>query len=274
MDLDRARVLVTGGSRGIGAALARAYAGAGADVVVAARASDELEAVATEVGGRAVAVDLTDSVAVEALVPGVEADYGPIDVLINNAGMETIDMAAVIDPAVIRATTRLNLEAPMVLTRHVLPSMLDRSRGHLVFLSSIAGTAGFPTMATYCATKAGVSNFVRSLSLELRATPIGTTTVAPGPVATRMWEAVEATSASGQKVLNRLNAFRMLPIVDPDRLARRVVAATQRGSRHVRTPRRLMGNFLLAEGPHRMTGSLLVGVRLDPTDLRSETRPR
>ena len=273
VDLDRARVLVTGGSRGIGASLARAYAGAGADVVVAARASDELEAVATEVGGRAVAVDLTDSAAVEALVPGVEADYGPIDVLINNAGMETTDMAAVIDPAVVRATTRLNLEAPMVLTRHVLPSMLDRGRGHLVFLSSIAGTAGFPTMATYCATKAGVSNFVRSLTLELRATPIGTTTVAPGPVATRMWDAVEATSPSGQKVLNRLNAFRMLPIVDPDRLARRVVAATQRGSRHVRTPRRLMGNFLLAEGPHRMTGSLLAGVRLDPTDVRSGTRP-
>ena len=161
----------------------------------------------------------------------------------------------------------------MVLTRHVLPSMLDRGRGHLVFLSSIAGTAGFPSMATYCATKAGVSNFVRSLTLELRATPIGTTTVAPGPVATRMWDAVEATSPSGQKVLNRLNAFRMLPIVDPDRLARRVVAATQRGSRHVRTPRRLMGNFLLAEGPHRMTSSLLAGVRLDPTDVRSGTRP-
>ena len=187
--------------------------------------------------------------------------------------METTDMAAVIDPAVVRATTRLNLEAPMVLTRHVLPSMLDRGRGHLVFLSSIAGTARFPSMATYCATKAGVSNFVRSLTLELRTTPIGTTTVAPGPVATRMWDAVEATSPSGQKVLNRLNAFRMLPIVDPDRLARRVVAATQRGSRHVRTPRRLMGNFLLAEGPHRMTSSLLAGVRLDPTDVRSGTRP-
>jgi len=268
VDLDGARVLVTGGSRGIGASLARAYATAGAHVVVAARPSDELDAVAIEVGGRAVAVDLTDPEAVESLVPTVEADLGPIDVLVNNAGMETTDMAAVIDPAVIRATTRLNLEAPMVLTRHVLPLMLERGRGHLVFLSSIAGTAGFPTMATYCATKAGVSNFVRSLVLELRATPIGATTVAPGPVATRMWEAVEAASPSGQKVLDRLNLARMLPIADPDRLARRVVTATRRGSRHVRTPRRLMGNFLMTEGPHRMTGALLAGVRLDPMDTR------
>ena len=268
MDLNGARVLVTGGSKGIGASLARTYAAVGANVVVAARPSDELDAVATEVGGHAVAVDLTDAAAVESLIPGVEADLGPVDVLVNNAGMETIDMAAVIDPAVIRATTRLNLETPMVLTRHVLPQMLERGRGHLVFLSSIAGTAGFPTMATYCATKAGISNFVRALTLELKATSIGTTTVAPGPVATRMWEAVESTSPSGQKVLNRMNAVRMLPIADPDRLARKVVAATRRGTRHVRTPRRLMGNFLMAEGANRMTGALLAGVKLDPTDSR------
>ena len=92
--------------------------------------------------------------------------------------------------------------------------------------------------------------------------------MAPGPVATRMWEAVEATSPSGQKVLGRMNAVRMLPIADPDRLARRVVAATGRGARHVRMPRRLMGNFLMAEGANRMTGALLTGVKLDPTDTR------
>ena len=175
MDLNGARVLVTGGSKGIGASLARAYAAAGANVVVAARPSDELDAVATEVDGHAVAVDLTDAAAVEDLIPGVEADLGPVDVLVNNAGMETIDMAAVIDPAVIRATTRLNLEAPMVLTRHALPQMLERGRGHLVFLSSIAGTAGFPTMATYCATrKLGRSNFtVRVSTLRVITSRIG-----------------------------------------------------------------------------------------------------
>ncbi len=269
MDLDGARVLVTGGSKGIGAALARAYAAAGATVVVAARASAELDAVAAEVGGIAVVADLADAEVVDGLVAEVEAAHGPIDVLVNNAGVETTDMAAVIDPSDVRNATRLNLEAPMVLTRHALPGMLARGRGHVVFLSSIAGTAGFPTMSTYCATKAGVSNYARTLALELRGSPVGTTTVAPGPVATRMWDAVEATSPSGQRVLDRMNAVRMLPVADPERLARRVVRATQRGRRHVRTPRRLMGNFLLAEAPHRLTGSLLAGVRLDPTDRRA-----
>ena len=113
MDLDGARVLVTGGSRGIGAALARAYAAAGADVVVAARSEGDLRAIADEVGGHAVVVDLADPAAVEALVPGVEADLGPIDVLVNNAGVETVDMAAVIDPGDVRTATRVNLEAPM-----------------------------------------------------------------------------------------------------------------------------------------------------------------
>jgi len=268
MEPTGARVLVTGGSKGIGAALARAFAAAGAEVVVVARSSPELEAVAAEVGGAAVAADLADAGVVDGLVATVEATHGPIDVLVNNAGVETTDMAAVIDPSDVRNATRLNLEAPMVLTRHSLPGMLDRGRGHLVFLSSIAGTAGFPTMATYCATKAGVSNYVRALSLELKGTAVGVTTVAPGPVATRMWDAVEATSPSGQRVLDRMNAARMLPVVDPDRLARRVVAATARGRRHVRTPRRLAGNFLLAEAAHRMTGGLLAGVRLDPTDRR------
>ncbi|MEC8999791.1 MAG: SDR family NAD(P)-dependent oxidoreductase [Actinomycetota bacterium] len=268
MELSGARVLVTGGSKGIGASLARAYAAVGAKVVVAARESVELDAVAAEVDGAAVVADLTDAATVDALIPSVEADHGPIDVLVNNAGVETTDMAAVIDPSCIRAATRLNLEAPMVLVRHALPGMLARGRGHLVFLSSIAGTAGFPTMSTYCATKAGVSNYVRSLAMELKGVPVGTTTVAPGPVATRMWDAVEATSPSGQRVLKRMNAARMLPLADPDRLARRVVVSTARGRRHVRTPRRLLGSFLLAEAAHGLNETLLAGVRLDPSDTR------
>ena len=261
-------MLVTGGSKGIGAALARGYAQAGAQVLVVARAADELDAVANEIGGHSIVADLTDSVAVESLVDEAEDVHGPIDVLVNNAGMETTDMAAVIAPDVVRSTTRLNLEAPMVLTRMVLPKMLDRGRGHLVYLSSVAGTAGYPTMATYCATKAGISNFVRALTLELKDTPIGTTTVAPGPVATRMWAAVEATSPSGRRVLDRMKLAKMLPIANPDRLSQRVISATARGRRHVRTPYRLMASFLLAETPHRLASGLLAGVHLDPTETR------
>tara|TARA_B100000470_G_scaffold22317_1_gene14666 strand:+ start:2260 stop:3081 length:822 start_codon:yes stop_codon:yes gene_type:complete len=269
MDLDGARVLVTGGSRGIGAALARAYAAAGADVVVVARSESDLRTVADEVGGHAVVVDLSDPAAVEALVPRVEADLGPIDVLVNNAGVETVDMAAVIDPADVRTATRVNLEAPMVLTRYALPGMLDRGRGHIVYLSSIAGSSGFPSMATYCATKAGINGFVAALRMELKGSPVRTTLVAPGPVDTRMWDAVEnSSSASTQSVIDRLNLLRLMPKADPDRLARRVVRATSRRTRHVRTPRRLSANFMLGEASQRLTEVLLVGVHLDPSDTR------
>jgi len=269
MDLDGARVLVTGGSRGIGAALARAYSAAGADVVVVARSEGDLRTVADEVGGHAVVVDLSDPAAVEALVPRVEADLGPIDVLVNNAGVETVDMAAVIDPADVRTATRVNLEAPMVLTRYALPGMLDRGRGHIVYLSSIAGSSGFPSMATYCATKAGINGFVAALRMELKGSPVRTTLVAPGPVDTRMWDAVEnSSSASTQSVIDRLNLLRLMPKADPYRLARRVVRATSRRTRHVRTPRRLSANFMLGEASQRLTEVLLVGVHLDPSDTR------
>ena len=238
-------------------------------MVVAARSEGDLRTVADEVGGHAVVVDLSDPAAVEALVPRVEADLGPIDVLVNNAGVETVDMAAVIDPADVRTATRVNLEAPMVLTRYALPGMLDRGRGHIVYLSSIAGSSGFPSMATYCATKAGINGFVAALRMELKGSPVRTTLVAPGPVDTRMWDAVEnSSSASTQSVIDRLNLLRLMPKADPDRLARRVVRATSRRTRHVRTPRRLSVNFMLGEASQRLTEVLLVGVHLDPSDTR------
>ena len=238
-------------------------------MVVAARSEGDLRTVADEVGGHAVVVDLSDPAAVEALVPRVEADLGPIDVLVNNAGVETVDMAAVIDPADVRTATRVNLEAPMVLTRYALPGMLDRGRGHIVYLSSIAGSSGFPSMATYCATKAGINGFVAALRMELKGSPVRTTLVAPGPVDTRMWDAVEnSSSASTQSVIDRLNLLRLMPKADPDRLARRVVRATSRRTRHVRTPRRLSANFMLGEASQRLTEVLLVGVHLDPSDTR------
>ena len=238
-------------------------------MVVVARSESDLRTVADEVGGHAVVVDLSDPAAVEALVPRVEADLGSIDVLVNNAGVETVDMAAVIDPADVRTATRVNLEAPMVLTRYALPGMLDRGRGHIVYLSSIAGSSGFPSMATYCATKAGINGFVAALRMELKGSPVRTTLVAPGPVDTRMWDAVEnSSSASTQSVIDRLNLLRLMPKADPDRLARRVVRATSRRTRHVRTPRRLSANFMLGEASQRLTEVLLVGVHLDPSDTR------
>tara|TARA_Y100000294_G_scaffold24270_1_gene20690 strand:+ start:16213 stop:17022 length:810 start_codon:yes stop_codon:yes gene_type:complete len=266
MELEGALVLVTGGSRGIGAALAFAYADEGASVVVAARSEGDLRQVAERIGGVAHVADLSDPEVVDGLVAAVEAAYGPVDVLVNNAGIETVDPVATVDPDSVRTAARVNLEAPMVLTRRVLPGMLERNRGAVVFMSSLAGTAGFPGMGPYCATKAGLNNFAASLRIELKGTPISTTLVAPGPVDTRMWDAVESASPSLQRTNNRFQKLQLIPKTTPDRLARRVVAATSSGRRHVRHPRRLALNFWLGETPRRLTELLLTGVRIDPLD--------
>ena len=266
MELDGARVLVTGGSRGIGACLARSFAAAGSNVVVVARSGDDLQAVADEVGGVAHVADLSDPVVVDGLIAAIEEAHGPIDVLVSNAGIETVDPVATIDPDEVRRATRVNLEAPMVLTRRVLPGMLERNRGALVFTSSLAGTAGFPGMGPYCATKAGLNNFASTLRIELKGTPIRTTLVAPGPVDTRMWDAVEAASPSVQRTSMRFKRLLLIPKTTPERLARRVVAATGAGRRHVRHPRRLTLNYWLGEAPRRITELALAGVRIDPLD--------
>ncbi len=266
MELKGAQVVVTGGSRGIGAALASAYADAGASVVVAARSEDDLRQVAERIGGAAHVADLSDPDVVDSLIEAVEAAHGPIDVLVNNAGIETVDPVATVDPDSVRAAARVNLEAPMVLTRRVLPGMLERNRGAVVFMSSLAGTAGFPGMGPYCATNAGLNNFAASLRIELKGTPVSTTLVAPGPVDTRMWDAVESASPSMQRTNHRFQKLQLIPKTTPERLARRVVAATASGRRHVRHPRRLALNFWLGESPRRLTELLLTGVRIDPLD--------
>ena len=268
MELDGARVLITGGSRGIGAAYASAFADRGAEVVVAARSGDDLAAVADRAGGHAVVADLTDPAVVDTLKAQVQAAHGPVDVLVNNAGIETTDPVAVVDPAMARAAVRLNLETPILLTRQALPGMLERGRGALVFTSSLAGTAGFPGMGPYCATKSGLNNFAASLRAELKGTPIRTTLVAPGPVDTRMWDAVADSSASMDRVVRRFERLQLIPKVSPEKLAAGVGAATEAGRRHVRHPRRLSLNFWLGESPRRITEWTLAGVKFDPRDRR------
>ncbi|MEZ5379922.1 MAG: SDR family NAD(P)-dependent oxidoreductase [Acidimicrobiales bacterium] len=263
MELNGAHVLITGASRGIGAALARAYAKEGAKVSLVARSTDALKSLADELDGFAFTADLLDPDQVDELIARVELEAGPIDVLVNNAGLETSEPFEGIGTETIRDVARLNFEAPMVLTRQVLPGMLARRKGHIVFLSSLAGTGGFPGLAVYAGTKAGVSNFVASLRMEMRDTPITTTVVAPGPVDTEMWDHIEDAGEYAD-MLKRLRLFQLIPKKSPELIAKRTVAATKAERRHVRTPRRLLVNHLLREAPTRITESLLSGVKVGP----------
>ncbi len=262
MELSGAHVLVTGGSRGIGAAMARAFAKAGAEVSVAARSEGDLKQVAADVGGHAFVVDLTDSVEVDGLIARVEGEVRPIDVLVNNAGIETDDQHAALDVNLIRTLCRVNFETPLVLTRQVVRGMHARGKGHLVYTSSLGGSAGFPGLAAYAGSKAGLNNFVASMRLELNDTNIGTTLVAPGPVDTRMWDALEDSSYTDE-LLKRFNTMRLIPKLSPEKLAKRTVKAVESNRRHVRHPRRLSMNFMLPEVPRRMTESLVAGIKFE-----------
>ena len=263
MQLGGAHVVVTGASRGIGEAMARRFAAAGARVSLVARSAEAIQRLAGELGGAAFPADLLDPASVDGLIGRIEAQAGPIDVLVNNAGLESTRWLVQEPTEVVRDVVRLNLEAPIVLTRAVLPGMLQRGRGSVVFLSSLAGTSAFPGMSVYSAKKAGINNFVASVRLELRDTPVRTTVVAPGPVDTQMWDTLEGADQF-ERVLRRLNRLQMIPKKSPDLIARRTVAAVAKGRRHVRTPRRLSVAFWLGEAPRRVTELLLAKVPMDP----------
>lgn len=264
MELRGKHVVVTGGSRGIGENMAREFARRGAKVTVVARNVDALNRVAGEIAGNAVVADLTDDAVVDTLIENIERQYGPIDVLVNNAGLETSTPFAVEDDREIRTVSRVNLEVPMMLTRHVLPGMLARGSGHLVFVSSLAGTAGFPGMSVYGATKAGILNFVNGLSRELQATNVNITVLSPGPVATDMWGAIEERQSSVQDFVKRFQKLHLIPTADPVKIARRTVNAVEKNKPFVRDPKRLSINFWLNHLPTRIANMAAVGVKFDP----------
>jgi short-subunit dehydrogenase len=141
--------------------------------------------------------------------------------------------------------------------------MLRRGRGHVVNISSLAGTAVFPGMVSYSSSKAGLSQLTAGLRAELRGTPVGTTLVELGPIPTDMLDRV-ADCAPARASFRRFYRLRLLVDVDRETVVRDVVAAVRTGHRHVRHPKRAIGFALLAEAPRRMVEVLLTGVRHRP----------
>lgn len=264
MEISSKHVVVTGGSRGIGEALAREFAARGAVVTVVARSVDALQKVASDISGNAVVADLTDDLVVDGLIEHIEEKYGPIDVLVNNAGLETSTPFAVEDSREIRAVVRVNVEVPLLLSRHVIQGMLQRNSGHIVFVSSLAGTAGFPGMSVYGGSKAAILNFVNGLSRELKSTNVNTTILSPGPVDTGMWDAIEAKTNSVNAVVRRFQKLRLIPTADPKKLATRTVNAVANNKPFVRDPKRLSINFWLNHLPTRISNLAAIGVKFDP----------
>jgi NAD(P)-dependent dehydrogenase (short-subunit alcohol dehydrogenase family) len=182
-DLDGRVALVTGASSGLGAAIARALAGAGARVAVAARREDRLAALADEVGGLAVGCDLLDPAQVDALVGRVADELGGPEILVNAAGAIVASEPAEDEPlAAIEQTLGLNLVAPFRLCQHAFPHMAAAGRGAIVHVSSISGRVGVPGIpqASYAASKAGLSGLASELAVQWARHSIRVNTLAPG----------------------------------------------------------------------------------------------
>jgi NAD(P)-dependent dehydrogenase (short-subunit alcohol dehydrogenase family) len=174
--------LVTGGGRGIGAAIAAALAGAGARVTLLARNADELGATAIAIGRTTVTVtaDVTDPAQVaRAFVEAREA-AGPIDILVNNAGLAKSRPLAKTDEDFWRAILEVNLTGAYHCTRAALPAMLAANRGRIVNVASTAGLRGYAYCTAYCAAKHGLVGFTRALALEVAKTGITVNAVCPG----------------------------------------------------------------------------------------------
>jgi short-subunit dehydrogenase len=180
-------VVLTGGSRGIGPVVAEALAKLGADIVLAARSECRLQEVNAHLSQHGIKVllmpvDLKQSSHREKLVADVMKEFGKIDVLVNNAGVETEGAYAELPWPSIMENIEINLIAPMALTHLVLPYMLKRKDGHIINISSIAAKSGAPYAATYSGTKAGLAEWTRALRLELKGSGVHFTTIFPGYV--------------------------------------------------------------------------------------------
>ncbi len=259
MDVGGKRVLVTGASRGIGEATARAFADEGATVALVARGKDAIERLAEELGGSAYYADLSDASQVSGLIERLEADGGPIDILVNNAGIESTDSLWRAPDDELQRLTQVNYLTPAELCRQAIPRMLGRGRGHIVNVSSVAGSVVFPGLVTYAASKAALSHFTAGLRADLRGLPIGTTLVELGPVPTDML-AKTKHYAPTDDAFQRFYRTRLTVDVPRETVARQVVQAVRRDRKHVRLPKRNAPFPLVAEIPRRTAEFLLTGI--------------
>jgi 3-oxoacyl-[acyl-carrier protein] reductase len=233
-------VVVTGGSRGIGLAIARRLAAAGYNVIaVARRESDELRETIREVVKQGSGVlhfkpfDLSEIDAIPIFVKALRDEFGAIYGLVNNAGIGTEGLLATMHNTEIEALVRLNVTSPIVLTKYVARHMMADGAGRIINMSSIIAATGYNGLSVYGATKAAASGFTRSLAREVGKLGITVNAIAPGFVDT---ELTQSLSEDQRKRIAGRSALRRLP--ETDDVARMV-------------------EYLLGDGGRNITGSVL-----------------
>jgi NAD(P)-dependent dehydrogenase (short-subunit alcohol dehydrogenase family) len=218
-------VAITGGARGIGKATAAALVREGARVAIGDLDVDLARATAEELGAgvRAYELDVTSRPSMRRFLDAVEADLGPLDVLVNNAGIMPIGPIVAEDDATAVRLLDINVHGVIFGTKEALARMVPRGRGHLVNMASVAGKGGFPHLATYCASKHAVVGFSEAVRAELRGSGVEITCVMPALVNT------ELTSG--------LKAGRGVEKTEPEDVAAAIVEALRRPRFEVYVPR-------------------------------------
>jgi 3-oxoacyl-[acyl-carrier protein] reductase len=227
-------VLLTGGSRGIGLAMARALAGAGYRVIAIARGpSTELEAAQNEAraGTGAIefrACDLSELSQIPPMVRAVRAEFGPIYALVNNAGLGTSGILATMRDRDVERLIRLNSLSPILLTKYVARSMMTGRGGRIINIASIVASTGYSGLSVYSATKASLVGFTRSLARELGQLGITVNAIAPGFIDTAM--TTELSEAERETIARRSALKRM---ADADDVAKSVEFLLGPGARNI-----------------------------------------
>jgi NAD(P)-dependent dehydrogenase (short-subunit alcohol dehydrogenase family) len=222
--------LITGGGRGIGAAIARALAARGARVGVTGRTRSQIDAVAGELGGVALQADFTDRASVDRLIADVGDQLGRVDILVNNAGIaESAPLGRVTDEMWDRMM-EVNVTAAFRLIRALVPPMIEAGWGRVVNLASNAGVSGYRYSTAYCASKHAMVGMTRALAIDLAPTGVTINAICPGWVETNMFrEAVDRiadkTGRSADQAARSL--AKMSPqgrVIQPDEVAHLAVS--------------------------------------------------
>lgn len=216
--LDGRRAFVTGGAKGIGAAIVRQLVAAGANVVIGDLDQAAAEALAQEIGAKAALLDVSDSNAVHRVI----AETGPFDILVNNAGADQHAFFTDTTAGDWQRLIAINLISVLACTHAVLPGMQSAKFGRIINVSSEAGRLGSKGGAVYAAAKGGVIAFTKSIARENARFGITVNVVAPGPIRTPMLE--QAVREGGEKILHAMTgATQLRRLGEPDEVAAAVL---------------------------------------------------
>ncbi|WP_280344973.1 SDR family oxidoreductase [Nocardia neocaledoniensis] len=231
IDLDGARVCVTGGARGIGRATVAELIWRGATVWIGDRDLPAAQETAEELGAHAYHLDVTNRASFEEFLRAA-SERGPIDMLVNNAGIQHMGRFVDQDLDALQRELAINLGAVLTGTRLVLPDMIRRRRGHIVNVSSMAGKITTPGIATYSASKFGVVALSRALRAELAGTGVTLSTILPAATRTDLTAGVR---------------LRLQPTLEPEHVAAAIVDSAGHGRGEITVPRYLAPIGLLEE---------------------------